>query len=42
MMYKYDDSSLSGNAKYLLKQLVIYGKYYEVTCLFIVSLLYIQ
>lgn len=36
-MYKHDVSIMSDNVKYLLKQLLIYGKCYDVTCLFIDS-----
>lgn len=41
-MYKYADSSMSDNVKYLLKQSLIHGKYYEVTCLFTNLHLYSQ
>lgn len=37
IMYTYDVSSMSDNVKYLLKQLLTYGKCYDVTCLFIDS-----
>lgn len=37
VMYTYDVSSMSDNVKYLLKQLLTYGKCYDVTCLFIDS-----
>lgn len=41
-MYKYADSSMSDNIKYLLKQLLIHGKYYDVACLFTNLHLYSQ